>query len=93
MSTNTVDLIECALVTGGGGGIGRAIAESLIKSKKKVIIVGRTESKLKDAASQIGAAAYYVLDTGDTASIPDFTEKIVKEHPDLNCLINNAGKC
>lgn len=82
---------KTALVTGGGGGIGKALSQQLIKDGKNVIIVGRTESKLKESASGIGAKAYYVLDTGDVSSIPDFVKKITKEHPDLDCLINNAG--
>jgi short-subunit dehydrogenase involved in D-alanine esterification of teichoic acids len=82
---------KAALVTGGGGGIGKALSQQLIKDGKKVIIAGRTESKLESTAKEIGAAAYYVLDTGDTASIPAFVKKLVSEHPDLDCLINNAG--
>ncbi|KAG9928139.1 short-chain dehydrogenase, partial [Aureobasidium melanogenum] len=79
-----------ALVTGGAGGIGRAIAEYFISQGKKVIIVGRTESKLQSTSKEIGAD-YYVLDTGDIKSIPSFIQKITKEHPELDCLVNNAG--
>jgi len=80
-----------ALVTGGGGGIGKALAHELIQDGKKVIIAGRTEANLKSAAQEIGATAYYVLDTGDIPSIKGFVEKITQEHPDMDCLINNAG--
>ncbi|OIW32771.1 NAD(P)-binding protein [Coniochaeta ligniaria NRRL 30616] len=82
---------NCALVTGGGGGIGKAISQYLISKGKKVIIAGRTESKLRETAKEIGAAAYYVLDTGKVAEIPRFIEGITKEHPELDCLVNNAG--
>ncbi|KAF2621400.1 NAD(P)-binding protein [Macroventuria anomochaeta] len=94
---------KTALVTGGGGGIDKALSQQVIKDGKTVIIAGRTESKLKDSAKEIGATAYYcsvtaictfvryVLNTGDVASIPDFVKKITKEHPDLDCLSNNAG--
>ena len=83
---------NCAIVTGGGGGIGRAISEWLIQSDKKVIIVGRTESKLQAAAKELGeSVSYYVLDTGDVAAIPKFIERVTKEHPEVDCLINNAG--
>jgi len=80
-----------ALITGGAGGIGRALSEQLIKDGKKIILAGRTESTLAATAKDIGATGYYVLDTGDTASIPAFCSKLIEEHPDLDCLINNAG--
>lgn len=35
--------------------------------------------------------SYYTLDTGDISSIPTFIKTITKEHPDLDCLVNNAG--
>lgn len=89
MSAQLYDF-KTALVTGGGGGIGKALAQQLIKDGKKVIIVGRTESTLKQTAQEIGAE-HYVLDTGDIQSIPKFVEKLVSEHPDVDCLINNAG--
>ena len=91
MPQSTYDLIECALITGGAGGIGRGLAENLISKGKKVIIVGRTESKLQSAVKEIGAAAYYVLDTSKVDAIPAFVRRILKDHPDLNCLVNNAG--
>jgi short-subunit dehydrogenase involved in D-alanine esterification of teichoic acids len=90
MSSSTYNF-KTVLITGGGGGIGKALATALTKDGKKVIIAGRTESNLQSTTKEIGAAGYYLLDTGDTASIPSFVEKLIKEHPDLDCLINNAG--
>lgn len=81
----------CALVTGGGGGIGKAISQYLISQGKKVLIAGRTESKLQETAKEIGAAGYYLLDTGKTDTIPEFITKITADHPELDCLVNNAG--
>lgn len=89
--TNSLDTFNCALITGGGGGIGRGLAEYFISKGKKVLIAGRTESNLAKTHKEIGSAGYYVLDTGNTASLPDFIAKITKEHPDLDCLVNNAG--
>jgi short-subunit dehydrogenase involved in D-alanine esterification of teichoic acids len=82
---------KCAVITGGAGGIGRALAEHFISKGKKVIIAGRTESKLRETSKAIGAAAYYVLDTGKTGDIGAFTTKLLKEHPEVDCLVNNAG--
>ncbi|SCV48879.1 related to oxidoreductase [Fusarium fujikuroi] len=75
---------NCAVITGGGGGIGRALAEYLISKGKKVLLAGRTESNLKSTTQEIGAAGYYVLDTGKTADIPAFVKKITSEHPELD---------
>ncbi|KAM0233820.1 hypothetical protein ACHAP5_010252 [Fusarium lateritium] len=82
---------NCALITGGGGGIGKAIAEYLISKGKKVLLVGRTESNLQSTTKEIGAAGYYLLDTGKISEIPEFIKKVTSEHPELDCLINNAG--
>ncbi|GAM91171.1 hypothetical protein ANO11243_092180 [Dothideomycetidae sp. 11243] len=82
---------KCALITGGAGGIGRAMAETLISMGKEVIIAGRTESSLKKTASEIGAKAHYVLDVSDTSSIAGFIKTLLSEHPEVDCVINNAG--
>lgn len=87
---HTLDF-HTAFITGGGGGLGYAMAGYLISQGKKVIIAGRTESKLQEAAKNLGHdTAYYVLDTGKVADIPGVVEKVVKEHPEVDCLINNA---
>ncbi|KAL4779736.1 hypothetical protein BJX76DRAFT_68979 [Aspergillus varians] len=88
----TSDLpFTCALVTGGGGGIGKALSSYLISKGIKVLIAGRTEATLQSTAREIGAADYYVLDTGNTGTIPEFFSRVTSEHPELDCLINNAG--
>lgn len=81
----------CALVTGGGGGIGKALARYFIAKGKKVPIAGRTEPKLQAAAREIGAAGFYLLDTGRTAELPAFVGRVTAEHSNLDCLVNNAG--
>lgn len=83
---------KCAIVTGGGGGLGRAISEWLISQGKKVIIVGRTQSKLETAAKEMGHnTQYYTLDTGNISAIPSFIKQVTHDHPEVDCLINNAG--
>lgn len=91
MPFQTLDF-NCALITGGGGGIGLAIAQHFLSLKKTVIICGRTESKLQEASqNQLQNCPYYVLDTGNIDGIPAFIKKITTEHPELDCLVNNAG--
>ncbi|KAJ9477067.1 putative NADP-dependent 3-hydroxy acid dehydrogenase (putative) [Pseudozyma hubeiensis] len=82
---------ECAVITGGAGGLGYAMAEYFLSQNKKVILVGRTESKLAEASKKLSNAPYYVLDTGNVDDIPAFTKKVLSEHPEVDCLINNAG--
>jgi short-subunit dehydrogenase involved in D-alanine esterification of teichoic acids len=91
MAPKTLDF-KCAIVTGGGGGIGRAISEYLISLGKSVILVGRTEKTLAQTAKELShGTTYYVLDTGAISSIPSFIQKVLNEHPEVDCLINNAG--
>ncbi|KOS20016.1 putative oxidoreductase [Escovopsis weberi] len=82
---------NCALITGGAGGIGKSLAQYFISKDKKIIIAGKTESKLRESAREIGADSYYVLDTGNTSAISGFVDKVTTEHEDLDCLVNNAG--
>ncbi|KAH7342834.1 short-chain dehydrogenase [Rhexocercosporidium sp. MPI-PUGE-AT-0058] len=81
-----------ALVTGSGGGIGFAMFKHAISLGKTVIIVGRTEKTLAQAAKELGNnSSYYVLDMGNILAILDFCKKVIKEHPEVDCLINNAA--
>ncbi|KAG8747415.1 hypothetical protein FRC10_001086 [Ceratobasidium sp. 414] len=82
---------KCALVTGGGGGLGKAFARSFINRGKKVYIAGRTESNLIETTKEIGAAGYFVVDVSDLASLPSFANKVINEVPEIDCLVNNAG--
>jgi short-subunit dehydrogenase involved in D-alanine esterification of teichoic acids len=82
---------KAAIITGGGGGIGKAFAKYFLEQNKKVIIVGRTEKNLAETSKELGDIPYYVLDTGKIKDIKPFIEKVIKEHPEVDCLINNAG--
>lgn len=82
---------KCALITGGGGGLGRAMAETLIAMGKSVILAGRTEASLKKTAEEIGAKAYFVLDVSKISTMAAFVEDITSKYPELDCVINNAG--
>lgn len=90
MARSTLDL-QCALITGGAGGLGFAMAEYFVSLGKKVIIVGRTEAKLQEASSKLQGAPWYRLDTGEVTTFQASLDKILSEHPEIDCLINNAG--
>lgn len=79
------------LVTGGNAGIGRALAEALQKEGNKVVITGRREAALRETVAANPGMDYAVLDVADAQAIKDFAAEIVKTHPALNVIVNNAG--
>ncbi|MEM9181472.1 MAG: SDR family oxidoreductase [Pseudomonadota bacterium] len=81
-----------ALVTGGGSGIGLAIAQCLGVSGAKVIIAGRREDVLADALGDLGdGAAAETLDVAATDSLKPFTQDLLARYGPIDILVNNAG--
>jgi NAD(P)-dependent dehydrogenase (short-subunit alcohol dehydrogenase family) len=81
-----------ALITGGGTGLGLAMARAFVQSGARVIISGRREEVLKEAVQTLGEnAGYIVCDLSDLDSIPDFVEKVYNLFGVPEILINNAG--
>ncbi|CAI8906787.1 SDR family NAD(P)-dependent oxidoreductase [Pseudomonas sp. IT-P218] len=80
-----------ALITGGGGGIGAGIALALCQAGASVTLVGRTESALRDVASELQSegheASIIVCDITDSAAI----RSVIDGLPQLDILVNNAG--
>lgn len=82
---------KTAIVTGGATGIGFAIASELLDADANVIILGRREEKLKEAAKKLGErCSYYVFDVTDTAHYDELISKIEETTP-IDILVNNAG--
>jgi len=79
------------LITGGGSGIGRGLAEALHQRKNQVIISGRRKDRLMEVAKANPGMAWVELNIEDPANISAVAAKMIAEHPDLNVLINNAG--
>lgn len=79
------------LITGGGSGIGRGLAEAFHALGNKVIIVGRRQSALEEVTDANPGMASVTLDINDPDAIRSFAAEVTELHPTLNVLINNAG--
>lgn len=83
---------KTALVTGGGTGLGKAIATSLAQSGAKVIIAGRRQEVLKETCAEIGLGVEYItLDLTDLSEIGEFEQAVYDRFELCDILVNNAG--
>ncbi len=79
------------LITGGGSGIGRALAEAFHQLGNQVVIAGRGQKSLDETTAANPGMKSLTLNIEDPANIQSFAERVTKEFPGLNILINNAG--
>lgn len=89
-SPNQVLLNKKIIITGGGRGIGLAMAKKFVSEGASVLIAGRNEDTLKASAAEIGCQ-YLKLDVQDTSSFNVFVDRADKMLGGANCLVNNAG--
>jgi NAD(P)-dependent dehydrogenase (short-subunit alcohol dehydrogenase family) len=86
---------KVALVTGGGSGIGKAVAIALAKDGFAVVIAGRRPERLQEVASEIEGFGGQVLavptDLGDPAAVKNLFAKTKDRFGRLDVLFNNAG--
>lgn len=83
---------QLAIVTGGGSGIGLAIAAKFTAAGIRTIIVGRDETKLKAAKKKLGENCIpLAFDLSDLATVPSLVQRITKEYGYVDVLVNNAG--
>jgi NAD(P)-dependent dehydrogenase (short-subunit alcohol dehydrogenase family) len=86
---------QIALVTGGGRGIGAAIAKRLARMGAQVIICGRNIAHLEETARAIqssgGSAVAVKCDLSDLSSVDSMASQVKKQFDRLDILVNNAG--
>ncbi len=86
---------QFAIVTGGGAGIGKAIALELARCGADVAICGRRPEPLAETAAEIEALGRRVftgqVDVADSASVVSFVANAIKEFGKIDILVNNAG--
>ncbi len=95
MPANTAGQGKAAVITGGGRGIGLAMARTFASNGYAVVITGRDPSRLQDAANEIRKEKTQVTaipcDVRDPESVTKLFQEIGKLHSTVDVLINNAG--
>ena len=79
------------LITGGGSGIGRGLAEAFHKLGNQVLIAGRANKSLDEATRAFPGMKSYNVDLTQAESIKAFATQVIADFPALNAVIHSAG--
>jgi len=83
---------KVAIVTGGGSGLGFAIAEKFVQQGITTVIAGRDKEKLNTAKEKLGDLCFTIpCDVSDLSSVPGFITSVIKQFGKIDILVNNAG--
>ena len=79
------------LITGGGSGIGFAIAKAFSEKGNQIILAGRNEEKLEKASLSLKNTSYIVCDVSDDRDVKNLVKQINENFRGIDILVNNAG--
>ena len=86
---------KTVVITGGGSGLGRAMAEKVASLGATAVVAGRRHEPLEEGVERIrafgGAATAMPTDVRDAAQVEALFERVLREHGRVDCLINNAA--
>lgn len=83
---------KVAIITGGGSGIGKAIAVGFVREGAKVVIAGRNGKKLERAAAEIGGECLAIsADVSSAADVQKLVSAAIERFQRINILVNNAA--
>ena len=86
---------KVCIITGGGSGIGRSAALMMAEAGAKVVVVGRTVSKVESVKDEIeasgGTAVAMGLDVGDYDGVMQMAKDVLDAYGQVDVLVNNAG--
>jgi NAD(P)-dependent dehydrogenase (short-subunit alcohol dehydrogenase family) len=80
-----------ALVTGGTSGLGFAMSQALAAAGARVVLTGRTEQRVQDAATKIARVTGLVMDVRDEQSVSGGVDRALADLGGIDVLVNNAG--
>ena len=83
---------KVALVTGGGTGIGRAVARELVRTGARVAICGRREEPLAEVQDELGDACLALqTDVREPDEVEALVDQTLERFERIDILVNNAG--
>jgi NAD(P)-dependent dehydrogenase (short-subunit alcohol dehydrogenase family) len=83
---------KVAIITGGGSGIGKAIAKAFVREGARVVIAGRGREKLEAAAAEIGGDCLAVnADVSTASEVEKLVNAALDKFKRINILVNNAA--
>lgn len=87
---------KVALITGGSGGIGEAVATLFLQEGAKVILASRSEAELELVSKKLntkspGCVSFLVVDVSSPPSVKKLVDQVVSDFDEINILVNGAG--